>query len=377
MHFVPNLIALAIPLFFVAIAIELVVAKVRQRAVYRLGAAMSDMGCGIAQQLVGVLVGAFSLGVYAFFYSHRLLTIPEKTVWSWAAAIIGVEFAYYWWHRLSHEVNILWAAHVVHHHSEDYNLAVALRQSVTTWLTMLLFYLPLAIVGVPTFEYAVVLSLSTLYQFWIHTELVPPLGFVEKWLNTPSLHRVHHATNPKYLDKNHAATFSVFDRMFGTYQPEEEPCVYGITKPMRSYNVLWAQVAGYVELYKLARLAPNWRQALKVFFASPDWQPAWAPVPPKLEVAAVLEKYDPAPTVRAKWHAFGQFTLLIIGVFSFLMWGGALSALASAVCFGLFTLTLITVPALIESKPWAWRLEGARLVLTVPALALLFTGILR
>ena len=373
----PNLIALAIPLFFIAIGVELVVARRRRRPVYRLGSAMADMGCGVAQQLVGVLVGAFSLGIYAWVYSHRVLTLPDKSLWSWLAAIIGVEFFYYWWHRGSHEVNLLWAAHVVHHHSEDYNLAVALRQSVTTWATMLPFYLPLAILGVPTFEYAVVLSPSTLYQFWIHTELVPPLGFLERWLNTPSLHRVHHAINPRYLDKNHSATFIVFDRLFGTYQREEheEACTYGITRPLGSYNILWAQVAGYVDLVRMARRAPNWRQALKVFVASPAWHPEWLerqpPGPPPS-----IGKYEPSPTARAKWHALGQFALLIIGVFSFLMWGGQLSGLATAVCFALFTMTLITVPALIESKQWAWKAEGARLLLMVPAIALLVTGAL-
>ncbi len=246
----PNLIALAIPLFFAAIGVELLVARARHRSVYRLGTALADMGCGITQQLTGVVVGAFALGVYGWAYEHRFFTLPEKSAASWLAAVVGVELAYYWWHRLSHEVNILWAAHVVHHHSEDYNLAVALRQSMTTWATGLPFYVPLAFLGVPTFEYAVVLSLSTLYQFWVHTELVPPLGWFDRWFNSPSLHRVHHATNPRFLDRNHAATFMVFDRLFGTYQVEDEPCVYGTTQPLRSYNVWWAQVAGYVEVVR-------------------------------------------------------------------------------------------------------------------------------
>ncbi|MDX2008537.1 MAG: sterol desaturase family protein, partial [Myxococcaceae bacterium] len=199
----PNLIALAIPLFFVGIGLELAVARRRGLSVYRLGDAISDMGCGVVQQLVSNLLGGWVLlAAYDALFAHRLVELP--TAWlPWVAALLGVEFAYYWWHRLSHEVNLLWAAHVVHHHSEDYNLAVALRQSVTTWITTMPFYLPLALLGVPTLPFAVMLGLSTLYQFWIHTELVPPLGWLEKWLNTPALHRVHHAINPQYLDKNH------------------------------------------------------------------------------------------------------------------------------------------------------------------------------
>jgi len=170
----PNLIALAVPFFFLFIGLELWVAKRRGVSVYRLGDALSDLGCGVGQQLVAFLFGtALVTSLYAWTYAHRLLTLPEGWV-PWVVAFFGVEVTYYWWHRLSHEVNLLWAAHVVHHHSEDYNLAVALRQSVTTFLTTLPFYLPLGLLGVPTVVFAVTLSLSTLYQFWIHTESTTP-----------------------------------------------------------------------------------------------------------------------------------------------------------------------------------------------------------
>lgn len=372
----PNLIALAIPIFFVAMGIELVVAKRRQQSLYRSGAAISDIGCGVAQQLVGLLVTALSLSIYSWVYEYRLLTLPDKSWLSWLLAIVGVEVGYYWWHRLSHEVNLLWAAHVVHHHSEDYNLAVALRQSVTTWATMLPFYLPLAIIGVPVFEYAVVLALSTLYQFWIHTQLVSKLGFIEHWLNTPSQHRVHHGINPKYLDKNYSATFGVIDRIFGSYQEEEEPVVYGISTPLGSYSILWAQVAGYVDVARAARQAPTFGQAVKMVFARPDWKPAWLT---KAPLSATGVKYEPStpPSPRVAWYALGQFAVLIAAVFSFMMWGASLSGLAQAVCFTLFTFTLMTVSGLLESKRWAWGAEGARMMLAITAAALLLTGVLR
>ena len=191
-----NFIALAIPFFLLFIGVELLVARAKKRQVYRLADALADMGCGISQQVTVLFYAGFLLAAYGLAYDHaRLFTLP---VWAgWVLAFIGVDFFYYWWHRLSHEVNILWAAHVVHHQSEDYNLAVALRQSVTTTATSFVFYLPLAFLGVPPLPFAVATSLSTLYQFWIHTELVPPLPRLERVLNTPSLHRVHHAINPQ------------------------------------------------------------------------------------------------------------------------------------------------------------------------------------
>lgn len=363
----PNLIALAIPLFFLGMGVELLVARVLKRSVYRLGDAVADMGCGIAQQLMSLFLAAAALtALYAWLASHALVTLP--TVWlPWVVAVLGVEFAYYWWHRLSHEVNVLWAAHVVHHHSEDYNLAVALRQSVTTWVTSLPFYLPLALLGVPVFHFAVVLGLSTLYQFWIHTELVPPLGWLEKWLNTPALHRVHHAINARYLDKNHAATFSFFDRLFGTWEPETEPCVYGTTRPLNSYNPLWAQVEGYVDLVRLSRRAPTFADAVKVWFASPAWRPAWMG---SYVARDVQQKYDPRASAPLGRYVLVNWLVVLGGVFVFLMWGGGLNAWAKGGVVALILLSLVTLPALVEGRRWARGLEVARWV-SVPVVAVL------
>lgn len=364
----PNLIALAIPLFFLGIGIELAVAKAQGKSVYRAGDAMANMGCGICQQLVGLLATVLTGAGYQWLWTHRLWDIPTNWL-PWVVGIFGVEFAYYWWHRLSHEVNILWAAHVVHHQSEDYNLAVALRQSVTTWMTTIPFYFPLALLGVPFFHFAVILGLSTLYQFWIHTALVPPLGFVEKIFNTPALHRVHHAINPRYLDKNHAATFSFLDRLFGTWEPETEPCVYGTTRPLNSYNPLWAQIDGYWELWRLAKLAPTARERFKVFFASPGWRRSWMGEVEKRNFAV---RYEPISSRATLHYALGNWGLLLVAVFSFLMWGGSLSAGTKAAVVGCLVLAVASLPALLEGKPWAKPLEAARLLCVPLTLGLIF-----
>lgn len=364
----PNLIALAIPLFFVGIALELAVAKKRGLSVYRPADAMADMGCGIVQQLVSFFVATAVIATaYQWLAEHRLWTIP--TAWlPWVAAVVGVEVAYYWWHRLSHEVNLLWAAHVVHHHSEDYNLAVALRQSITTWLTSMPFYLPLALLGVPFLPFAAVLGLTTLYQFWIHTELIGKLGFLEKIINTPALHRVHHAINPRYLDKNHAGTFSLLDRLFGTWEPETEPCVYGTTRPLNSFNPLWAQVEMYVDLVQLARKAPTAVDAFKVFFASPAWRPAWMGEALKRDFS---RKYDTTPSPALVRYALFNWVLLLGGVFCFLMWGAALSAPSKGAVVAVVVMSVLALPALLEGRSWAKALEGARLLFVPLALVLI------
>jgi sterol desaturase/sphingolipid hydroxylase (fatty acid hydroxylase superfamily) len=211
-------IALAVPFFFLLIGLELLVARARRQRVYRFTDSFADLGCGVAQRVVLLLFEASLLAVYALLYEHgRLVTFAPGSPWPCVIAIVGVDLGYYWWHRLSHEVNFLWAVHAVHHQSEDYNLAVALRQAVLSPITVMPFYLPLAVLGVPVLVYFIVVALSTLYQFWIHTELVGRMGVLEHLVNTPSLHRVHHGVNPEYLDKNYAATFICWDQLFGPF----------------------------------------------------------------------------------------------------------------------------------------------------------------
>lgn len=338
--------------------IELVVSWRRDTRVYRLADAVADMGCGIAQQLVSNLLGGWvTITCYTWVFQHRWWSIPSGWV-SWLCALVGVEFAYYWWHRLSHEVNLLWAAHAVHHHSEDYNLAVALRQSVTTWVTTLPFWLPLAVIGIEPTPFAVVLGLTTLYQFWIHTELIGSLGVLEKWLNTPALHRVHHAVNPRYLDKNHGATFCVFDRLFGTWQPEEEPCRYGTTTPLRSFNPLWAQVERYVDLWRVARRAPTVLEGVGVFFASPASRPSWASVRPQVTVAG--EKYDARASVMLERYVLAQWLVVLAATFAFLMWGLAMPWPWKMAGAGWLVVSTAALPGLLEKKRWAMPLEVAR-----------------
>jgi sterol desaturase/sphingolipid hydroxylase (fatty acid hydroxylase superfamily) len=370
---VVNLIALAIPVFFIGIGIELWVAKRRGVKVYRLGDAMADMGCGILQQVTTMLYVPLLALAYGWLYEHaRITTLPT---WAgWVLAFVGIDFVYYWWHRLSHEVNFMWAAHVVHHQSEDYNLAVALRQSITTSLTYFPFQAVLAIAGVPLIPMAVAASLSTLYQFWIHTELVRSLGPLEKVINTPALHRVHHAINPKYLDRNHGATLILWDRFFGTYQPEEEECVYGITQPLSSFNSVWAQFDHYWNLVKLTGQAPGLVEKVKVWVMSPAWKPAWykGVVFPSLNARAEQTKYEPKTSdTRRRW-AFWQFVVLIVATFSILMWGKVYFSVPQlAVLVGLFYLGLLSVAALIEDRPFASKLEVARWVATLAAVPLI------
>jgi alkylglycerol monooxygenase len=362
-----NPIALAIPAFLVAIGLELAVARARRRQVYRLADALADLGCGVGQQVAGLFLAASLLAAYEWLFRRAaVVRFSAGSGWPWLVAFLWVDVAYYWWHRLSHRVSLLWAVHAVHHQSEDFNLAVALRQAVLSPVTSFPFYLPMALLGVPTLAYATVNALSTLYQFWIHTELVGKLGPAELVLNTPSSHRVHHAVNPRYLDRNYAAVLIVWDRLFGTYVPEEERPIYGVTKPIASFNAAWAQAQPFSELARKA-LALHGLDRLRALWRPPDWNPGAAP-PPSLEELRARPKFDREVPRGVRLYAFVQFAPLVAATFFLLLWAEAAEPRALAAAALLVFWTLVTVGGLLDDRRWAAPAEVARLATLAAAL---------
>jgi len=373
----PDPIALAIPFFFLLIGGELLWAKRRGVVVYRFADALTDLSCGITSQVLLIFWAATQLAIYGWVYEHAHLVnlLPSwGAPWlPWAIAFIGVDFLYYWWHRLSHEVNFLWAAHVVHHQSEDYNLAVALRQSVLTSWTSLPFYLPLALLGVPTLPFAIIHALSTLYQFWIHTQLVGKVrGPVDWVLNLPSHHRVHHAINPEYLDKNYGATLVIWDRLFGTYAEEIAAPVYGITKPLASFDPIWAQIHYWLDMTSMMRAAKRPVDKLRVWFASPAWKPEGYVVPtPPIENRT---KYDRPLSRKLTTYVFLQYVLVVAATTALLTWHHGLPRSVVALGVAAVLGALVAIGALLEGRTWAVRAELGRLALGGVALSLLLSS---
>src|ERR1700754_1575761 len=271
------IISLATPVFFLLIAIEWLVARHRGEVAYRGNDTVASLGLGVMSQIVGVFTKLFTIGIYAWVYNHAaLLHLPAGNVLVWVGALLAYDFLYYWLHRAGHEVNILWAAHVVHHQSEQYNLSTALRQTGSGFLLGWLFYLPLAIVGVPVEVFAVVALIDLLYQFWIHTGQIRKLGWVDRVFASPSNHRAHHAVNDRYLDRNYGGILILWDRMFGSFVEEDDrdPPVYGTRSPLRSFNPLWANAEVYWATALDAWHARRWRDKLQVWLRPPGWRPA-------------------------------------------------------------------------------------------------------
>jgi len=369
-----NLIHLAIPVFFLLIAVELVAARLLEKDVYRLSDSLSDLACGILDQVVGVFLKTALFAGYIWVYeSHRLLTVPQDRAAAWVACFLGVDFFYYWFHRWSHEVNAGWAAHIVHHQSEEMNLAVALRQSSFQQAFSWVFYLPLALLGFPPLMFLTLSAVNTLYQFWIHTRLIGKLGPLEWVFNTPSHHRVHHGRNPQYIDKNHAGTLIVWDRLFGTFAEEKEECVYGITTPLQSWNPVWANFHYWVELARKAKRTLRLRDAVAMFTRPPGWHPedlggfSAAPVVDP----ATYRKYDVPVPRDLRVYVFVQFVAVNAAAIAFFFQGGRWSAAGQVAAALALAASLASLGALLDRRGFGSWLEAARLALVAIAAPLL------
>jgi alkylglycerol monooxygenase len=359
--------ALIGPFFLLVMGIEAFVVWRQGGRAYVLPDTLSNLSCGMGQVLVGIFTGGFLLALYdSFQRTFGLVQWEKGSPWPWVLAFVGVDFCYYWFHRGSHAVAGLWAIHVVHHQSEEMNISVALRQPWISDISALLFFWPLPLLGVPLEAFFLAVGCLSFYETMMHTRLIRGTGGVWGWIfNTPSFHRIHHAVQARYLDRNFCSSIIVWDRLFGTFVRETETPTYGTIKPLASWNPLWAQFEPFIAMVKRTRQARSLGEAVKMWVMPPGWH-----APGEVEA--------PEPTVRPprdvpNWlAAYGtlQFVLLAV-VASGLQWLGKGVGLAgSAVIVALVLWGTGTIGALFEGKPWALRLELLRLGLSA-AVALL------
>ena len=260
---------IAVPFFAALIALEALYDWRKQANEYEAKDTWTNIAVGFVSLFWGGIFGLLTAYVYQFSYELAPFKLPADVWWSWVLLVFLDDFAYYWFHRVSHESRFFWNFHVVHHSSEHYNLSVAVRQSWFGNLVNWLFYFPLMIIGFAPWMFALVHGLNLLYQFWIHTKFIKRLGFLEYILNTPSHHRVHHAVNEPYLDKNYGGIFIIWDRLFGTFVEESEEPRYGVIKPIQSYNWLWINTHGWTEMWEAMKTKNTILGKLRCIFGAP------------------------------------------------------------------------------------------------------------
>lgn len=370
-----NPIVLSIPIFFLLMGIELVIERISHRKLYRLNDSVANLSCGITSQLSGLFMRILGIGVYEILYNNFHFFTLEKNWLYWLGLFLLADMAYYWAHRMSHEINLFWGGHVVHHQSEEYNLSVALRQSSFQTVWTFAFSLPLALVGFETLDFALMSALITLYQFWIHTELINKMGWFEYLFNTPSHHRVHHGRNPKYIDKNHAGTLIIWDKMFGTFQAEEERPTYGITKPINSWNPIWANFSHYVDMSKDLRRITKWSDKIKYLFKKPGWLPDYLggyQSVPEID-KSTYKKYDQLNGMSLNLYVLFQYVLCIAGTALFLFNTAKFTMPEKAFIAVLISIVVVNCGVLFENKPWVKVAEWLRIVLYPALLAVVVT----
>jgi sterol desaturase/sphingolipid hydroxylase (fatty acid hydroxylase superfamily) len=374
-----DLIALAVPVFLLMLLIEIAADRVRGTKYYRANDAINSLSAGTLSTSFGYFTRLIPVAIYGFFLQN-LAIIPMDSAWFdlspqglllWLLALLSWDFCYYWKHRFGHEISVLWAAHAVHHQSEDYNLSTALRQTSSDFLFGWIFFVPLFVIGFPLEIIVTVNAIDLIYQFWVHTQHVDRLGWYDRVFVSPSNHRVHHAQNERYIDKNYGGILILWDRLFGTYQEErdDDPVVFGVRKPLANWNPFWANFQVYGYLWFDAVRTRRWRDKLGVWFRRTGWRPedVAARYPKRNLPLENFRKFDPDIRPPVKRYLVVQFTLITA-------WGLWIASLFATE--GLLTIiwpsaflwiSLYSFGLLSEGRQYARAVEMGRLLLAAPA----------
>jgi len=361
-------ITYAVPFFLLALLIELIYGIAINKNTYRLNDAISNLFMGTlrtANKLI--IIGAAGYVFYLAETNFAIWRMDINSWFTWIFAFVIYDFFYYWFHRISHERQIFWASHVAHHQSEDYNLSTALRQTGTGAFVSWVFYIPMFLIGIPSYVFISVASLNLIYQFWVHSEHIPKLGWFENYFVTASNHRVHHAQNEQYIDKNYGGVFIIWDRMFGTHkiENEDEPCIYGIRGTLNTFNPIWANLHVYVKIMREMWSSQDWKDKLYAPFARTGWSPKSLPYQIEKDNfnAESFKKFNPVISKQHKIYALFQY-LFITYIFLAFIQSGYLNYAQLWVTISMAAFTMYCTSIWLDGKKGT-RIEIVRLALCI------------
>ncbi|WP_306352661.1 sterol desaturase family protein [Flavobacterium sp. '19STA2R22 D10 B1'] len=357
-------IAFAMPAFFLFLYLEFLWAtRKKKTSVFKYESSISNITIGIAERLLNLFIAASFYELYCWIYdNYALFTIPNTWI-IWVFSLLVTDFVWYWYHRLGHEVNFFWAAHIVHHQSEEFNLTVSARITTFQALIRNVFWCVLPFLGFNPTMVITILVVHGAYSFFTHTQLVKRIGWLEYVLITPSLHGIHHASDEKYLDKNYGDVFVFWDKMFGTFQKEEEAPHYGLTHPLKSHSFLWQHFHYYLEIIEACRQTKGFENKLKIIFGSPavlDQE-----IRPILEKRFLQDKSKLPQGLHFKNYLNIQIAVSIIILTLFTLYFVHFTMVEKACIVAVLMLTLINCGALLEQRKWIYYLEYSRLLLII------------
>ena len=375
MNFVPY----AVPFFLLLILVELAWGWLKGKNTYRINDSLNSLSLGLLSTVTKLVFLNIGLLVFSnIWQNYAIWSFDMASTSHWLLGLLLYDFLYYWYHRISHERQFFWGSHVVHHQSEEYNLSTALRQTSTSFLTTWIFYIPCFFLGMPIYMYVSIATAQLIYQFWVHTQHIGKLGFLEWFFVSPSNHRVHHAQNPEYIDKNYGGLLIIWDRIFGTFKEEDEEVepIYGIRVPLKSWNPLWANLHIFVNMARDAWHTNNWKDKFRVIWAPTGWRPKDVAQRYTVEKSDLsrFEKYDPKLSMWTKYAVIGQYFLLSI----FHFWSMEQEAkLPYELLFAVVItqlLTVMVIGAFLDGKPLVRGLELSRLVVMTGILVSAYTA---
>lgn len=359
-----DIILLAVPFFFLLIIVELIMEKVRGTSYYRMSDSLMSLSTGSLSELTNALRLLVPFTVYVFIFDHfAAFQVPTNPL-SWVVVFVVYDFCYYWKHRFGHEMNIMWAAHVVHHSSEEFNLSTALRQTSGSNIGFV-FYLPLAVIGVDPAMLVTVAALNLVYQYWVHTQHIGRLGWAEWVFVTPSNHRGHHAQNTVYIDRNYGGVFIVWDRLFGSYQAEldHDKPVFGVRGALKSWNPVWANFQVFHQLWMDCVHTASWWYRLTIWFRRTGWRPPDViddyPLD-KIDDLDQFEKFDIALSGGEKAYALVQYLLNATLGLVVLLNLDTLSIMQQLLIIMFITVSSYSTGAILERRPWVMKFELAK-----------------
>jgi len=363
-----DIVSYATPFFLLAIVLELGWGFFRKNNTYRLNDSVNSLSLGMLSTLAKLAFISIGALVFARVENQwALFAFDQESAVHWVLALLFYDLCYYWFHRISHERQIFWGSHVVHHQSEDYNLSTALRQTSTGIFITWIFFIPCFLLGIPLYMYVTIASGHLVYQFWIHTQHIPKLGFLEWFLITPSNHRVHHAQNPQYVDKNYGGLLIIWDRLFGTFAEEDdnEKVIYGLRTPLQSWNPLWANIHIFFSMVSDATKTENIRDKVAVLWSRTGSRPSDVAKKYPVEKTNLdnFRKYNPQLTTVSTVAVVLHYMLLLVYFLWFTALVPEMSYLARCANMVILTLSAVTIGTIIDQHSKMMLVECTRLLI--------------
>ncbi|MBS1490944.1 MAG: sterol desaturase family protein [Bacteroidetes bacterium] len=368
-----NPVAFIVPAFLLFAGIEYLIAKqIKKQHLFNYEASIANISVGMAERLLNLFITGAFYSLYEWAYQHRMVTNIPDVWWVWGLLLLITDMVWYWYHRLGHEINLFWGAHIVHHQSEEFNYTVSARITTLQAIVRNSFWLIIPWIGFHPHMVVAILVLHGTYSFFTHTQLIDKLGWLEKILITPSHHGVHHASNSKYLDKNYGDIFVFWDKLFGTFQAEDEKPVYGLVHPLHSKSFLWQHFHFYLEMTVACMRSGGFRQSMKIIFGKPDMID---PAIRKYLEYKILQRPASKKTLWFRPYLTVQIGVCLVSTFLYILFYWFFTPSNLFFILLLILITLINCGAIMEQQRWVYQMEWVRGLVAIIYVSIIFNSL--